>query len=244
MLSVSARDASAQQGFTPAEQRRREVAAQWERCGCGWDLTLRVGYASFFDTSTTAFTNPRPVDIGLNSFNGGVAGAIAAGFRSPWVSFGARASLQSYAPDHFTVFTAPFGWGPTTSNAGNVIWEFGAYVRFQLSPRSFAFTRWVNPWASVGVGYTRMIGSGSVPTSLGDTHFDDGHIGALITPIGVGVEFRVARLLWIGPAFFVTPWFPSVAYIDVRSFGPGVTMQEEGHVNTGWTLALQVRVGG
>lgn len=176
----------------------------------GLEVMLRPAFGGAPDGSPVVFA-PKPGarvagDFGdilggrAAPYGPGFVGQAFVGYRfHPLVSGGLRAGLR-------TASAGPVNDGST--GLGRSSWDAGFYLRAYPLAANERARRLFDPWVSVGVGYMRDLQAFQVQarTTTGQAVSAKATLDhhAVAIPIGLGVDFRVHRMLSVGPSFEYT----------------------------------------
>jgi hypothetical protein len=169
----------------------------------GFELMLRPGFGGAPSDSPVkvspngAQPGTPTLLTGASPWSSGFVGQASVGYRFiPFMSAGLRAGFRSVSASN------P---GDGSTNLSRTGWDGGLYLRFYPAVFAPAVSKHIDPWVSLGVGYSNDSQSLKKPLSVqgvGNIQADisvDHH--AVAVPIAVGVDYRVAKFLSVGPSF-------------------------------------------
>ncbi|HVH48073.1 MAG TPA: hypothetical protein VM925_37325 [Labilithrix sp.] len=172
----------------------------------GFELMLRPSFGGAASDSPVKFApagnvqfqgDPGALMKGASPWGSGFVGQAMIGYRfMPLLSAGLRGGFRSASGSKLD---------DGSTNLSRSGWDAGFYVR--LYPAVFApsVSKYVDPWFSVGVGYQADAQSfqRSIPTSNGGSVLGNVSLDhhAVSVPIAIGVDYRVAKFLSLGPSF-------------------------------------------
>ncbi len=172
----------------------------------GLELTLRPALGSAPSTSPVRFApssgvrfagDPGALLTGASPYGAGFVGQVFLGYRfHPLVSGGLRGGLRTSSASSLS---------DGSTGLERSAWDAGFYVRGYPLALMESVRKYVDPWISVGVGYTRDVQSfrRAVPTSTGGTVNADWMLDhhSVVIPIAIGLDYRVLPMLSVGPSF-------------------------------------------
>jgi hypothetical protein len=143
--------------------------------------------------------DPGALLAGAQPWGGGFVGQASLGYRfSPFVSGGLRAGLRTSSASNVS---------DGSQNLSRSGWDAGFYVRVYPLAKMDSVSARFDPWLGVGVGY--MHDSQTFKRGIaaaGRTVQADVELEhhAVAVPLGIGVDYRVARFFSVGPSFEYT----------------------------------------
>jgi hypothetical protein len=202
-------------------------SSAWDRLGLlGLEVQLRGGFTYAGGESPVLAPNLYPGSQGSDptgdilrgtekpySFDP-LAGTILAGYRFlPYLSAGAWFSYASYQVQDGTD-TGDYKDG--TSQLQRTVWQLGAYGRYYFT----TLHQRLQPWVELGVGYSNDTSSyvrgGAVQGTSGQSVVQDYYLThrGIAVPLTVGLDWRLAPVFSVGPAFGYTRIFPISGCVD------------------------------
>jgi hypothetical protein len=175
----------------------------------GFELMLRPSFGGAPSDSPVRFEPDGTVGVqgdpgallkGAAPWGSGFVGQALVGYRFiPQLSAGLRGGIRTASGSNLD---------DGSQNLSRTGWDAGLYVRGYPLAGMESVSRYVDPW--IGTGVTYMHDSQSfqhpTPTSAGGSVNADISIEhhAVAIPIAIGVDYRVARFLSLGPSFEYT----------------------------------------
>lgn len=172
----------------------------------GLELLLRPGLGSAPGTSPVRFEpsptvrtvgDPGALLGGASPYGTGFVGQVFLGYRfHPVISGGLRAGMRT---------SSASALADGSTDLERTSWDAGFYVRGYPLAMTESVRKYIDPWISVGVGYTRDMQSfkRGVPTATGGSVNADWLLDhhAVVVPIGIGIDYRILPMLSVGPSF-------------------------------------------
>lgn len=197
----------------------------------GPELMIRGGYGGAGSESPIQVKPGAPLASppgallkGESPYGGGLTGQISLGYRfHPLFSAGLQATRRGDEPG-----ATPKQMSDGTS-ANRNSWGAGFYLRAYPLAVAPGIKRYVDPWVSVGVGYTldqqkydQEVATNNGGKVTASTTLD--HHGVAI-PVGIGLDYRVLPILSVGPSF---------EYALVQSAGACMSTTAPGYLGTSY----------
>jgi hypothetical protein len=172
----------------------------------GFELMLRPSFGGAPSDSPVKYApsngvkfagDPGALMQGASPWGYGFVGQASVGYRFvPFLSAGLRGGFRSASGSNLNDGSTGL------SRSG---WDAGAYVRFYPAVFSESVSKYLDPWVSAGVSYqrdTQSFKKGIATSNGGNVQADwalDHH--AVSIPLGIGVDYRVAKFFSVGPSF-------------------------------------------
>lgn len=172
----------------------------------GFELMLRPSFGGAPSDSPVKFapsngvkfaSDPGALMQGASPWGYGFVGQASVGYRFvPFLSAGLRGGFRSASGSNLS------DGSTSLSRSG---WDAGAYVRFYPAVFSESVSKYLDPWVSAGVSYQRDTQSfkKGIATSNGGSVQADWSLEhhAVSIPLAIGIDYRVAKFLSVGPSF-------------------------------------------
>ena len=170
----------------------------------GFELMLRPSFGGAPSDSPVRFTpnksfvgDPGALMQGASPWGYGFVGQASVGYRFvPFLSAGLRGGFRSASGTDLS---------DGSTNLSRTGWDAGAYVRFYPAVFAESVSKYIDPWVSAGISYQHDQQSfqRGIPASNGANVQADWSIEhhAVSIPLAIGVDYRVAKFLSVGPSF-------------------------------------------
>lgn len=188
---------------------------------------------------------------GASPWGNGFVGQAAVGYRFlPLMSAGLRGGFRSASGSNLD---------DGSTKLARSGWDAGLYLRFYPAVMAPSVSKYIDPWVSVGVGYHHDSQSFQRPIAASDgatVQSVPGDISlehhAVSVPVAIGVDYRVASFLSVGPSFELAINNPVAGCVTMSAAGfagstycsnsePGKTFVKA-ETYAVWSLGLDAKV--
>ncbi len=172
----------------------------------GFELMLRPSFGGAPSDSPVKLSQSNNVKLGFDPgalmkgaspWGYGFVGQASVGYRFvPFLSAGLRGGFRSASGQNLD---------DGSTNLTRNGWDAGAYVRFYPAVFSESVSKYIDPWVSAGISYQhdqqsfqRGIAGPNGQNVQADWSLEH---HAISVPLSIGVDYRVAKFLSVGPSF-------------------------------------------